>query len=127
MTRKRSAKPKAEKPQKVEFQGFLQIKLNKQEKQYVKDNLLGPDAIMALIMDAAFIGYKISVSHSPKLDTYFVTAYGNRVGHPDAGWALSIRHSDFVTGCTALRWCLDEAGKNGSLAEWLGNEDDDDW
>lgn len=128
MSRKPSTRGKrAGKSAKVEFKGFLAVTLNKQEKQYVKDNPLDSSEITEFFRTASFYGYKISISWQQVQDCYTITAYGTRDGHDDAGYALSLRHRDFITAVTALHWCLDQAGKDGSLRAWLGEDDELDW
>lgn len=125
--KKRESKPSKETSGKVQFQGFLQMKLSPTEKKYVADNPLNPEDYGQLAADLASQGFKISFSFSPGQDSYILTAYGNRVNHPDAGWALSIWHRDFGRCWDILSFVTEEAGKAGSLTDWLGKEDDLDW
>lgn len=127
MARKPKEKAVAAATSKVTFRGFLNLKLNKQEREYVKNNVLDPSDIGDFISGAAFQGYKFSCSFTPVGDCYIGTLYGTRLGHPDAGYAMSIRHADFGIVCSALQWVLEESGKDGSLTAWYGEADDVDW
>ena len=112
---------------KVKFQGFLNLKLSREEKKAVRQNPVPTDMHSQILADAATSGYKVSFTYSTASDCYIVTLYGNRDKHPDAGWALSARHVDFSTCFDIISWCLDEAGKAGSLTDWLGDEDEVAW
>ncbi len=112
---------------KVKFQGFLSLNLSPQEKAHIVENATGVETHSQLLADACMLGYKMSLSFSPRQDSYILTAYGNRIGNVDAGWALSIWHKDFTRCFDVLAFCLDEMGKAGSLTEWLGEADDYDW
>ena len=127
MPRKKATKPTEVANKKVEFQGFLSLSLSPQEKKHVKDNILDFASITQMVQDVVFTGYKVSFSFSKREDCWTVTAYGNQIGHLDAGYAMSIRHADFDTACSALHFCLEEAGKAGSLTEWLGTGGETDW
>lgn len=128
MVKKRSVNNgKSKDSGKVDFRGFLPVTLNSEERRFVKDNPLSEEDINQFIRDAVFNGYKFSASWHGGQDCYTVTLYGNKRGHPDAGYAMSIRHRDFVTACTALHWCLDTAGTKGSFSAWIGDTDELNW
>ena len=125
--RKRAKTDKKAETGKVTFQGFLDLKLNEQEKDFVSKHPLKPEFHGQLAADMASEGYKVSLSFSPGQDSYILTAYGNRIGHPDAGYALSIWHRDYCRCFDVLAFVREEAGKMGSLTDWLGKEADLDW
>jgi hypothetical protein len=127
MSNKRNPKSQESRSKKVQFQGFLSLKLSPQEKEAIKSNLVPLDGVLDVLTSAVFAGYKVSLSFNPRRDSYVLTVYGNTVDHPDAGWAMTIFHRDAHVAVSALYWCLDQVGKGGSLTEWLGTDDSDDW
>ncbi len=125
--KKRESKQERKDDDKVKFQGFLNLKLSKEEKSHIANNPLPVHSHGQLIADAAFRGYKISLTWNERQDCYILTAYGSRVGHPDAGYGMSIYHTDFARCFDVLNWCLENLEREGSLTEWLGDGPDLEW
>lgn len=127
MARKKTTPKDEPKPKKVEWQGFVNVYLNSQEKQYIKENELDDNGLIDLVQRLADSNYKFSCSFSDRGGFYTVTAYGNTPDNPNAGWAMSLKHSDFRIAMTALNHCLQEAGEKGSWAERYVAASGHDW
>lgn len=120
-------KSKKVEDEKVLWQGFVNVYLTRQEKEYVKNNPLDyPDACQ-FIADAGEAGYKVSVTYTEKPGYFTVTLYGNRVGHPNAGWAMSLRHADFLVALSALHHVAGQDGLNSDWAERFDTASGHDW
>lgn len=112
MATKKTKGPDAEK---VQWQGFVNVYLTRTEKDHVKRNPLPYPEALGFLADAAASGYKVSVSWSERPGFFTVTLYGNLPGHPNAGWAMSIRHADILTAVSALHHV---AGQDGLKSDW---------
>jgi hypothetical protein len=112
---------------KAKWQGFVNVRLTKEEKKAIKGRLLLEGTGFEFLMNAATAGYKCSISYSIPEDTYTVSLTGQYHQKPNAGITMSIRHRDLITALTALAWCQEEAG---NLAEWSERwtlAEPDDW
>jgi hypothetical protein len=112
---------------KVVWQGFVNVYLTKQEKEVIRAHPLDYAAALQFIADAATSGYKFSGSYAEEGGFYTATLYGNRAGTPNAGWAMSLRHSDFLTALSALHYVLAEDGWNSDWSERFTTASDNDW
>lgn len=127
MARKKTDKNAVTEVKRVEWKGFVNVYLNSQEKAYIKDNQLDELGIVHLIQRLADSNYKFSCSYSIGGGFYTVTAYGNTPDNPNAGWAMSLKHSDFIVALTALNHCLEEAGDKGDWGERYTTAAGNDW
>lgn len=100
---------------KVQWQGFVNVYLNRTEKEHVKEHPLDYAAALQFLADCAEAGYKVSQTYTEKPGYFTVTLYGNRPGHPNAGWAMSLRHADFLVAVSALHHV---AGEDGLTSDW---------
>lgn len=121
------AKSSAGADKKVTWQGFVNVYLNRQEKEHIKKNVLSDSAAVEFISEAAENGYKFSVSYAAKAGYYTATLYGNTAGGANAGWAMSLRHADFLTALSALHHVVSQDGWKGDWAERFTTVDDTDW
>lgn len=124
MAQKKTSGPAVEK---VQWQGFVNVYLTREEKQLVKDNPLDYADACQFIADAAEAGYKISVTYTEKPGFFTVTLYGNQPGHPNAGWAMSLRHADLLTAVSALHHVAGEDGLNSDWGERFDTASGHDW
>jgi len=113
--------------EKAKWAGFVNVTLNSQEKNAVKDALLSPDECSQFFMDASTAGYKVSLSYSPPEDVHTMALTGTYKGKANAGLTMSLRHRDYETLVSAMAWCLSEAGFDGSWEDRFGNVANDDW
>lgn len=127
MARKRSDKPEVKLWEKAKWQGFVNLKLNQQEKDAIKKNLLKEEECLAGLQELAEDGYKVSLSYSIPEDVHTVSATGSYLGRANAGITMSLRHRDFLVAASGLIWCHHEAGKNGEWTERFGGANADDW
>lgn len=127
MATKRKPKPGQSGYGKVVFQGFVNVYLNKQEKEKIKANVLTTDGAVEFIQMVCEAGYKLTVSQSADGKTYTATAYGNDFTKPNAGYAMSLRHADFLTALSALFHVLDTHGLATDWQEVHAIADDNDW
>lgn len=123
------AKKKVDAPalDKVQWQGFVNVYLTKQEKSHVKDNPLDYADALQFLSDASQAGYKVSITWTEPPGFFTVTLYGNRPGHPNAGWAMSLRHSDLLTAISAVHHVAGEDGLNSDWADRFDTASGHDW
>lgn len=124
MATKKTAKPADEK---VQWQGFVNVHLTRTEKDHVKQHALDADGAVQFIADATEAGYKVSWTYTEKPGFYTVTLYGNRPGHPNAGWAMSLRHADLLVALSALHHVAGEDGLNSDWSERFDTTNGHDW
>lgn len=113
--------------EKAKWEGFVSVTLNSQEKKAVKDALLSEDECFQFISDASTDGYKVSLSYSIPEDVYTVALTGSYKERPNAGLTMSMRHRELLTAVSAIAWCYQEAGKDGSWEDRFGKTSQDDW
>lgn len=114
--------------QKVTWKGFINVHLTKSDKAVIRDNPLSDARIIDFITKRAQDGYKVSLSYSERGGFYTVTVYGNETTNINAGYALSIRHSDFGVAYTALNYVLDQCGDAESWEDHFGTAGNNlDW
>ena len=112
--------------QKAKWEGFVNVKLSKEEKNQIKNNLISEEACFRFFMDAAVSGNKMSVSYSIPEDVYTVSLTGQYVDKPNAGVTMSIRHRELVVAVSALHFLMEQIG---TVQEWTdvytmsGNDD----
>lgn len=124
MARKKTDVPAQDK---VTWQGFVNVYLNKTEKDYVKEHPLDYAGALQFIADAAEAGYKVSQTYTKQPGFFTITLYGNRPGHPNAGWAMSLRHADFLIALSALHHVAGQDGLNSDWAERFDTASGHDW
>lgn len=124
MATKKSKTPADEK---VQWQGFVNVYLTRQEKEHVKSNPLDYADAVQFLADAAEAGYKVSVSYTPKPGFFTVTLYGNVPGHVNAGWAMSLRHADLLVAVSAANHVAGEDGLNSDWSERFDTASGHDW
>lgn len=112
---------------KAKWRGFINARLNAQEKAAVKEMDLDGDTIAQFCADVAAAGYKVGLSYSIPEDVYTVSLTGQYVAKANAGMTLSMRHRDFATAMAAIAWCVDMDGFDADWAERFGGMDSDDW
>ena len=112
---------------KVTWRGFVNVYLNPQEKDYVKNHILSDAQIVEFIGEAAENGYKYSATYSRHGNFFTVTLYGNTPGQPNAGYAMSLRHADFATAVSALSFVVGEEGWKNDWTERFTAVGDNDW
>lgn len=112
---------------KAKWAGFVNVYLAKTEKQSCKDNQLSNDQIYELILNLTEMGYKVSQSWSEPGGFFTVTCYGQLADNPNAGLAMSLKHSDLVIAFTALEHCLAEAGYDTEWSDRYTTADMNDW
>ena len=122
-----SKKPKAATPGKVTWKGFVNVYLSKEDKDYVKRNMLTDSAAVEFILEAAENGYKFSETFTSSSSFHTVTLYGNDAGRPNAGYAMSLRHADFLTALSALHHVVSQEGWNCDWSERYTTVSDNDW
>lgn len=112
---------------KVKWQGFVSVVLNKQEKKRAKDDKLTSDQAIKFILEASELGYKVSVAYEADHNFYTVTLYGNITDNPNAGYAMSIRHSDMLVCFAAYHYLFEEQGLELAWSERWDTANDTDW
>lgn len=127
MARKATKKTDVSLWEKAKWKGFVNVSLSQQERRTISDNLLGAEECFQFLMDVVEDGYKVSLSYSIPEDVHTVSLTGIYQGRPNAGLTMSMRHRDFDKALTAVKWCYDEAGKNGSWEERFALRVEDDW
>ena len=127
MAAKKRAKPGEKDYGKVNFRGFVNVYLKPQEKQQIKDNLLTDGQAMEFVAKLVGSGYKFSLSLSNDGKTHTATAYCTDFKMANAGYGLSMRHSDYLVAVTALQWCFVLEGYDANWEEIWGTTSDDDW
>lgn len=113
--------------EKAKWKGFVNLRLNQEEKMAIKENTLDESECFAALRDMATDGYKVSLSYSISEDVFTVSATGAYQGRPNAGITMSLRHRDVEVACSGLIWCHEQAGKHGEWSERFGGTDVDDW
>lgn len=113
--------------EKAKWQGFVNVRLGKEEKKAIKGSLLQEVDALQFLVDAATDGYKCSISYSIPEDVFTVSMTGQYEGKPNAGVTMSMRHVDFITAVSALYWCHVEAGKKGDWGDRYSSGGQDDW
>lgn len=112
---------------KAKFAGFVNVYLSKEDKDAIRENLLPDLSIVEFIQQANELDYKFSSSQSADGKTYTCTLYGALTSNPNAGLAMSLRHSDFVVAISALSWVLREEGMKSSWEDRFSTVGNDDW
>lgn len=112
---------------KVKWVGFVNVKLNQQEKEAIKANLLSEEDGFAFLMNAATAGYKCSISYSIPEDVFTVSLTGQYREKPNAGITMSMRHRELVVALTALSFCATEEGSSEEWADRYSVVGDDNW
>lgn len=112
---------------KAKWKSFVSVRLTRQEKQAVKENLLEEDSGYEFLMNAATAGYKCSISYSIPEDVYTVSLTGLYQEKPNGGLTLSLRHRDLIVAVTAMSWILREDGLSAEWSERFDVRGDDDW
>lgn len=112
---------------KVRWNGFVNVYLSKADKAAIKSSLLDDAAIIRLVEHLTENGYKVSTSYSQAGGFYTVTAYGNVPDCPNAGWAMSLRHSSLVVAYSSLQHVLGVEGVSEDWSERFTTVDDNDW
>lgn len=112
---------------KAKWEGFVNVRLNSQEKAAVKKTLLTAESISQFFQDAATAGYKVSLSYSIPEDVYTVSLTGQYQNKPNSGLTASIRHREFDTCITALWFAVSEDGYGIDWQERFGEVDHDNW
>lgn len=120
-------KPKESKSNKVEWQGFINVTLNAQEKAHVKGMELDGSAAFEFLQTAADHGYKVSTTYTRSADFYTVVLYGNEPDCPNSGWAMSVRHSDIYTAFAALLFVVEQDGWDTFWGDRFGVASSTDW
>jgi len=123
MPQKNKKEPRAPKTGKVKWQGFVNIYLTPQDKIAIKAELMQEEEVLHFLDQMACNGYKVSTSYSPSGGFFSVTLYGNHVENPNAGWAMTLRHSDLLTAYTALSFAHEH---KSDLGDWVGKEESKD-
>lgn len=127
MSRKIADKNGRSAVEKVSWKGFVNVYLNAADKKAIKHNLATPEEVMGLLEALSGDGYKVSVTYSEKGGFYTVTAYGNDPSCINAGWAMSLRHSDLVVAFSALRHVVEMEGVSGDWSERFTTVNDNNW
>lgn len=127
MARKKTEAIDKETLKRAKWQGFVNVYLSGAEKQQIRKEVFGADWYFQFIETVTAAGYKLSVSYSEAGGFYSVTLTGQYEGRPNAGVAMSLKHSELDVAFTALWWCLEQAGLNGDWAERYTLSDGMDW
>lgn len=112
---------------KVKWLGFVSVTLNKQEKRRAKEKQVSDERIHKFIIEAAQLGYKLSVAYEADQNFFTVTLYGNIVDNPNAGYAMSIRHSDLLVCFSAFHYLFEETGLDADWSERWDTANAYDW
>lgn len=126
-SRKKPSKSSTDKTGKPKWSGFVKVYLTPAEKKQIKAELMQEDHVLQFIDDMAKGGYKVSVSYSEAGNFYSVTAYGNTLDNVNAGWAMTLRHSDLQTAFTALAFSHEYKGIMGDWEGKYGEEGELNW
>lgn len=127
MPRKRETVPDKKSREKAKWAGFVNVYLSPSEKKQVSENLLDVAGIFHTIQRIVDDDYKLSITYTDGGGFYTVTVYGQWSDRPNAGMAMSMRHSQLDVAMTALAWCLDECGPGGDWSDRFSTVDDHDW
>ena len=112
---------------KVKFQGFVSVSLTATEKKKIKSQPLTIEQAFQFIVDAAELGYKVSVSFNADKEFFTATLYGNHSDNPNAGYSMSLFHRDLVIAVSALEHVLGEEGMTSDWGERFDTVGDNDW
>lgn len=113
--------------QKAKWQGFVNLRLNSQEKDTIKANPMKEEAGLEFLLNAATAGYKCSISYSIPEDIYTVSLTGQYQQKPNAGITMSLRHRELLVVIAALSWILREDGLSADWEERFEMAGNDDW
>ena len=112
---------------KVKFQGFVAVQFNKQEKKKIKETKLNDKQVVEFFVEAAELGYKVSVSFSDKGEFYTLTLYGNSFLNKNKGYAMSIRHKDLLVCIAGFLYLFDDTGMSEDWSERFDTQGNNDW
>lgn len=112
---------------KAKWAGFVNVYLSPEDKKAIKANLPSSDSIVKFIELMGMKGYKFSVSHSLRGDFYTATLYGQYEEGSNAGYAMSLKHSDLSTAIAALMHCQEMAGMDGDWSDRFTTSGGNDW
>jgi hypothetical protein len=112
---------------KAEWSGFVNVTLNSQEKRKISETELSDADLLQALETISGAGYKISISYSIPDDVYTVSLTGYYKEKPNAGLTMSLRHRSFYKAVTAIWWCLEQSGLEGSWEERFGTDSQIDW
>lgn len=112
---------------KVKFQGFVAVSFSKEEKSAIKEWKLNDQQTVEFFVEAAELGYKVSVSFSDKGEFYTVTLYGNSIHNLNKGYAMSIRHKDLLVCVAGFLYLFNDTSMSEDWSDRFDTQGDNDW
>ena len=86
----------------VEWLGSYNYYLTESDKKGIKEMQIKPGDVLGRLQELVDAGYKVSMTLDTKERFYTVTAFASQVSSPNAGYSMSLRHSDSLVAVNAL-------------------------
>jgi hypothetical protein len=116
---------KQNKPDKTEFRGFVNVRLNDQVKAGFGAWSKESDGLF-FVEDFIREGYKLSITHEPDNDVFLVTAFCTAVESPNRGYIVSSRAGDVHKAIQRLGYYVLEV-LPPEWSAYVASARDDNW
>lgn len=88
--------------EKVTWKGSFNHFLTESDKSAIRDMNFTPDSVFGYLREIIGLGYKVSFNEEKNGRFFIATAYAGSAGHCNAGWSLSMFHSDVLIALASL-------------------------
>lgn len=127
MARKKKDEVAAKGLTRAKFQGFVNVYLNRQEKEQIKSQDWDLATYLTVIEEFCHYGYKFTLSYSETGKFWSASLTGQWQEKPNGGVCMSLKHADMLVAIRALAWCLNEAGHSQDWGERYTQSEMHDW
>lgn len=86
----------------IEWLGSYNYYLTTTDKAGIKKLSIHEKDVLLRLAELVDHGYKVSMTQDTLERFYTLTAFANQPGSPNAGYSMSLRHSDFQVAANAL-------------------------
>jgi len=101
-TKKQSTKTVPDDDKKVVWKGSFNHWLTDADKAAIRDYNMAYDAVFGYMRELIGLGYKISFNEEKNGRFFIATAYASDPSNVNAGWSLSMFHSDAIIAMVSL-------------------------
>jgi hypothetical protein len=101
-TKKQTSKTTSPNDEKVVWKGSFNHWLTDADKVAIRDYNMLPDAVFGYMREIIGLGYKISFNEEKNGRFFIATAYASDPTNVNAGWSMSMFHSDVLIAMISL-------------------------